>query len=311
MKLVTYVLLDGQGAGLDRVGVLAPDGRIVDLGERFASMLELIAGGSAALEVARSALGRAQRMLEPNTVRLRAPLPVPPQMRDAMTFETHYRQGMQVMARMRAGAAGALAARLGFVRIPRVWYEQPTYYKCNRFSVIGPEQDVRWPTGAKLMDYELEIAAVIGKAGKDIARKDALAHVFGYMIYNDMTARDLQEREMRGHLGPAKGKDFDTGNVLGPWLVTADEIDPYGLTMSARVNGEPRGGGHSSSMHHRWDAVIEHIARNETLHAGEVIGSGTVGNGCGLEHGKFLRDGDVIELEVEGLGVLRNRLVKA
>jgi 2-keto-4-pentenoate hydratase/2-oxohepta-3-ene-1,7-dioic acid hydratase in catechol pathway len=230
-----------------------------------------------------------------------------------MTFEKHYRQSIRAIARMRVGPLPArIADRLGLLRIPAVWYQQPTYYKCNRFSVIGHEQDVLWPRGAKLMDFELELAVVIGKTGKDVPRERAMSHVFGYTIFNDMTARDVQNEEMKAHLGPAKGKDFDTGNVLGPWIVTADELpDPYRLTMIARVNGEEWGRGSSAAMHHRWDALIEHVSRNETIHAGEVLGSGTVGNGSGLELGRWLAPGDQIELEVEGIGRLRNRLVQA
>jgi 2-keto-4-pentenoate hydratase/2-oxohepta-3-ene-1,7-dioic acid hydratase in catechol pathway len=307
MKLVTFV--GGRGPE-ERVGALREaDGAVVEL--PFASMQALIEGGREALERARAELTRAASVFELGGYGLRAPLPVPLQMRDAMAFEAHVRDGMAGMARLRAGAIGAAAVRAGIVRVPRVWYEQPTYYKCNRFSVIGTEQDVIWPSGARLMDYELEIAAVIGTTGKDIAPARALEHVLGFTIYNDMTARDLQEREMRGHLGPAKGKDFDTGNVLGPWLVTIDEVaDPYALAMIARVNGQERSRSSTASMHHRWDAILAHVSRNETLHAGEVIGSGTVGGGCGLEQGRFLAPGDVIELEISGLGTLRNRLVK-
>jgi 2-keto-4-pentenoate hydratase/2-oxohepta-3-ene-1,7-dioic acid hydratase in catechol pathway len=126
-----------------------------------------------------------------------------------------------------------------------------------------------------------------------------------------MSARDAQFKEMAGRLGPAKGKDFDTGNILGPWIATKDEIpDPYNLTMIARVNGEEWGRGNSGDMHHNFEELIAHVSRSETLFPGEFLGSGTVGNGCGLEHGRFLKPGDVIELEVSKLGVLRNRIVK-
>jgi 2-keto-4-pentenoate hydratase/2-oxohepta-3-ene-1,7-dioic acid hydratase in catechol pathway len=118
-------------------------------------------------------------------------------------------------------------------------------------------------------------------------------------------------KEMTASLGPGKGKDFDTGNVIGPWIVTADEVpDPYDLTMIVRVNGEERGRGNSSEMHFRFEDFIEHVSREETLRAGEYLGSGTVGNGAGLEFGRFLEEGDVIELEISKLGVLRNKLVR-
>jgi 2-keto-4-pentenoate hydratase/2-oxohepta-3-ene-1,7-dioic acid hydratase in catechol pathway len=197
------------------------------------------------------------------------------------------------------------------IEIPPVWYKQPIYYKCNRFSVIGTDQDVRWPTGCEMLDYELEFGVVIGRGGVNIRKEDARGHIFGYCIFNDASARDLQIREMAGQLGPAKGKDFDTGNVLGPWLVTADELtNPYDLTMVARVNGEEWSRGNSGTMHHTFEDIIAFVSRDETLHPGEFLGSGTVGNGCGLEHGRFLKPGDVVELEITGLGVLRNRFVK-
>ena len=199
----------------------------------------------------------------------------------------------------------------GAVEPPKVWYEQPIYYKANRFSVVGHEATVRWPAYSNLLDYELELACVIGRRGVDIERDDALAHVFGWTIFNDVSARDAQGTEMAGSLGPAKGKDFDTGNVFGPWVVTADEIgDPHDLTMVARVNGEEWSRGSSSTMHHRFEDIIAWVSRSETLHAGEILGSGTVGTGCGLEQGRFLKPDDVVELEVEGIGVLRNRVVK-
>ena len=187
----------------------------------------------------------------------------------------------------------------------------PVFYTCNRLAIVGPDSDVVWPAYAKLLDYELEFAAVIGRRGRDIPRERALEHVFGYTIFNDVSARDTQMREMAANLGPGKGKDFDTGNVIGPCIVTADSLDPYALTMVARVNGEEWSRGHSGAMHHRFEDCIAHASRSATLHPGELLGSGTVGSGCGLELGRFLSPGDVVELEVEGIGVLRNRIVKA
>jgi 2-keto-4-pentenoate hydratase/2-oxohepta-3-ene-1,7-dioic acid hydratase in catechol pathway len=312
MKFVTFRNASASRT-TDRLGVLTEAGRhVVGLSRSFSNMLALIDAGEAGLAAARAALQNADEKVPLEGVQLLAPLPEPRQMRDAMTFELHYKQSMKHMARLRVGQAlGKLADAAGVLRLPKVWYEQPTYYKCNRFAVIGPEADVIWPQGAELLDYECEIAAVIGKTGKDIPRERAIEHIFGYCIFNDMTARDLQEREMRALLGPAKSKDFDTANILGPYIVTRDELsDPYSLDTECRVNGEVWGRGSTRDMHHRWDAVIAHISRNETLYAGEVIGSGTVGNGCGLEQGRFLRPGSLIELEVTGLGTLRNRLVK-
>jgi 2-keto-4-pentenoate hydratase/2-oxohepta-3-ene-1,7-dioic acid hydratase in catechol pathway len=267
------------------------------------SMLSLIRGGAGALalagELAREAPGDCRHALA--EVRLLAPLPEPPQIRDFLCFEEHLKNSF--------AQAGKLTGEER--EIPAVWYQQPIYYKANRFSVNGPEADVVWPSYSQVMDYELELACVIGSGGRDIQSAEASAHIFGFTIFNDASARDAQMIEMAGSLGPAKGKDFDTGNVFGPWIVTPEELgDPYALEMVARVNGEEWSRGNSQSMHHRFEDVIAFVSRSETLHPGEILGSGTVGNGCGLELGRFLSDGDVIELEIDGIGVLRNRFVK-
>jgi 2-keto-4-pentenoate hydratase/2-oxohepta-3-ene-1,7-dioic acid hydratase in catechol pathway len=311
VKLATIRIGDGR----ERVAVvLDGERRLLDLGsahERvrggesaaLASMLALIGGGEAVLDVARQLVEAApeEAIVDRSAVTLLAPIPVPPQIRDFLAFEQHLK-GAFAMAEQLTGR---------HMDIPAVWYQQPIYYKANRFSVVGPDADVRWPDYAQLLDYELELACVIGRGGVDIAAEEAAGHVFGFTIFNDVSARDAQAREMEGQLGPAKGKDFDTGNVLGPWLVTADEVgDPYDLTMVARVNGEEWSRGHSGTMHHRFGDIIAFVSRSETLHPGEILGSGTVGGGCGLELGRFLNPGDLIELEVERIGVLRNRIIK-
>nr|WP_246864456.1 fumarylacetoacetate hydrolase family protein [Spongiibacter thalassae] len=197
-------------------------------------------------------------------------------------------------------------------RVLETFNRQPIYYKANRFAVIGPDEPVIWPSYSRLMDFELELACYIGKGGKNISRDQARAHIAGFTIFNDMSARDAQGREMPGKLGPAKGKDFDTGNVMGPCLVTADEIeDPYNLTMVARVNGEEWGRGSTADMRWQFEDLIEHISRDETLYTGEVLGSGTVGNGCGLEHLRYLKPNDVVELEIEQIGILASQIIKA
>ena len=161
------------------------------------------------------------------------------------------------------------------------------------------------------MDFECELACVIGRGGADIPAAEARGHMFGLTIFNDFSARDLQLVERPLGMGPMKSKDFDTGNVLGPWIVTMDEIgDAIALAMEARVNGERWGGGNSADMHHRFEDIIAFVSRSETLHPGEVIASGTVPTGCGLELGRFLEPGDVVELEVEKIGVLRNRILR-
>jgi len=307
MKLVTFEI-----GGARHIGALLPGEReAVDLtgsdaAPYFRDMLALIDGGAAALEHARRLLQKPSRTVPLAETRLLAPVPQPRQMRDCLVFEQHIRNARAIMPTFRGGARLDPAE----VELPKVWYEQPIYYKCNRFSVIGSGTDILWPRYCKLLDYELEFGVFLGRGGKDIERDQARAHIFGFCIFNDVSARDAQMREMAGQLGPAKGKDFDTGNVLGPWLVTADEVaDPYNLTMVARVNGEEWSRGNSGKMHHKFEDIIAHVSADETLHAGEFLGSGTVGGGCGLEQGRFLKPGDVVELEVTGLGVLRNRVV--
>jgi 2-keto-4-pentenoate hydratase/2-oxohepta-3-ene-1,7-dioic acid hydratase in catechol pathway len=162
------------------------------------------------------------------------------------------------------------------------------------------------------MDYECELACVIGTGGRDIPASRARQHVFGFTIFNDFSARDAQAIEMAGGLGPAKGKDFDGANAFGPCIVTLDEIgDPYGLEMIVRVNGVERSRGSSGDMHWRFEDMIAHVSRGETLHPGEILGSGTVGDGCGLEQLRFLEDGDTVEIEIQPIGVLRNRIVRS
>lgn len=307
MKLVTF-----ETKGARHIGALLPGERDAvdftasDAAPDFRDMLALIDGGAAALEAARRLLERAPRRVSLAEVKLLAPVPEPRQMRDFLVFEQHIRNARAITPTFRGGERRDPAT----VEVPQIWYEQPIYYKCNRFSVIGTGQDVLWPRYCQKLDYELEFGIFLGKTGKNIRREDAKSYIFGYCIFNDVSARDAQMREMAGQLGPAKGKDFDTGNIIGPWLTTADEIaDPYALAMVARVNGEEWSRGTSAKMQHKFEDMIAHVSQDETLHAGEFFGSGTVGNGCGLEQGRFLKPNDVVELEVEGLGVLRNRVV--
>ena len=199
----------------------------------------------------------------------------------------------------------------GRFAVPEVWYQQPLYYKANRFSVAQSGKDVVWPAYSEVMDFELEMACIIGKKGTDITKENAGEYIFGYTIYNDFSARDAQMVESLGMLGPAKGKDFDDSIILGPVIVTADELDdPYNLRMQARVNGETWCDSNSSTIHWKFSDMIAHISKSETLYPGEVIGSGTVGLGCGLEHLRFLSDGDIVELEVEKIGVISNKVIR-
>ena len=178
------------------------------------------------------------------------------------------------------------------------WYELPVFYFSNPAAIYGPDEEVPYPDGTEELDYELEVAAVIGADGA----------IGGFTVLNDWSARDLQRQEMRVGLGPAKGKDFATS--LGPVIVTPDELGDLKLGMVARVNGEERSRGNLGDIHWSWEAIVEQAARNTELRPGDVIGSGTVGTGCILEHGdgRWLQPRDVVELEVEGIGTLRNRV---
>lgn len=308
MKLATFL----APGGAQHVGALAADGRMADLtassaAPAFRDMLALIEGGPAALEGARELSRRPQVSFDLREIRLLAPLPRPPRLRDFLCFELHVRQSRANRYLFGQGTARLDPAK---IEIAKVWYERPVYYKGNPFSVVGHDAEVRWPAYSCIIDYELEIGVVLGRAGRNVAAADALGHVFGYTVFNDFSARDEQYREMQGQLGPAKGKDFDTGNALGPWITTSDEIaDPQNLEMLARVNGETWSRGNSRDMHHGFRDIIAYASLEETLCPGEVLGSGTVGGGCGNELGRFLKHGDVIELEVAGIGVLRNRIV--
>jgi fumarylacetoacetate (FAA) hydrolase len=213
-------------------------------------------------------------------VRLLAPVQRPPSVRDFYAFEAHVKNARAVTGRG---------------EVPREWYEIPAFYFSNPAAIYGPDDEIPYPDGTKKLDYELEVAAVIGV---DCA-------IAGFTVMNDWSARDLQRQEMAIGLGPAKGKDFATS--LGPVIVTPDEL---GDVMVARVNGVERSRGSLGDMHWSWEQILEHAACNTELRPGDVIGSGTVGTGCILEHGdeRWLQPGDEVELEVEGVGILRNRI---
>ena len=324
MRLVTFL-----ASGAERLGALVSENRqIVDFAgahdggdPAFASMQAFIAEGEDALYRARNIIADARRtgrgLIDRAAVRLLAPLPLPAQMRDFLCFEKHLLQSFARLRQVRAAAAPDPEKALremeaqGTFSVPKIWYERPSFYKPSRFAICGTDQDVVWPAYSQTIDYELEFACVIGTAGRDIPKDKARAHIFGYTIFNDLSARDEQSQEMLGNLGPGKGKDFDNSKPIGPCIVTADEIpDPYALEMVVRVNGEERGRGNSREMHWKYEDCIAFVSRSETVHPGELFCSGTVGNGSGLETGRFLDVGDVVELEVEKIGVLRNRIVR-
>jgi 2-keto-4-pentenoate hydratase/2-oxohepta-3-ene-1,7-dioic acid hydratase in catechol pathway len=273
MRLVTY----DAGSG-PRVGTLEDDG-VRDVGFD-GDMVAFIAAGA-------PVAGRTRVAGEP---RLLAPLR-PRSLRDFLAFEDHMK---------------AALSRLGR-EIPAEWYDVPAYYKGMPDTVIGPEAEIPWPAWTDRLDHELELAAVIGPGQvRDLTPETARSAIFGWTIWNDLSARDVQARELPIGMGPGKAKDWDGSNVLGPCIVTADELDASDLRMTVRVNGETWGEASSAEMHHGFGDLIAYASRSQTLHPGEVIGSGTSPGGSGIELDRWLAAGDVIELEIEGIGVLRN-----
>jgi fumarylacetoacetate (FAA) hydrolase len=213
-------------------------------------------------------------------VHLVAPIPRPPSVRDFYAFERHVQSAR---------------AQRGLEMAPE-WYQLPVFYFSNPAAVNGPDDEIAFPSESSAWDYELEAAAVVGADGR----------IVGFTVMNDWSARDLQKMEMAVGLGPAKGKDFATS--LGPVVVTRDELGDLRLEMVARVNGEERSRGNLGDIHWPWEELAAHAGRNTRLVPGDVLGSGTVGTGCILEHGdgRWLQPGDVVELEIERIGVLRN-----
>jgi 2-keto-4-pentenoate hydratase/2-oxohepta-3-ene-1,7-dioic acid hydratase in catechol pathway len=237
-----------------------------------------------------------------NEICLRAPLPNPRSFRDFYAFEHHVKTSR---------------GKRGLEMIPE-WYEIPVFYFSNHLAIKGPEEEIAKPHRCKWLDYELEIACVIGKQGRNIRAEEAEDYIFGYCILNDWSARDLQRKEMKVGLGPAKGKDFATS--IGPWIVTQDELESmkagkgFNLVMRALVNGIQLSEGNMKNIYYSFGEMIERASRGVTLYPGEIIGSGTVGTGCILELGtevhRWLQPGDRVELEIDQLGVLKNSIVE-
>lgn len=282
------------------------------------SVQAIVEAGDAALADIREVVmhaGNAHR-IELAGAKLLAPIPRPIQVRDFLAFEKHMIQAYDGIRKLRASLADdppaymAMMERKGILRVPDAWYENPLYYRVNPANVCGTDVDVSWPAYSNAMDFEFEFACVIGKGGRDISVAEARSHIFGYMIFNDLSARDEQARAMPGQMGPGKGKDFDNSKPMGPFLVTADEIDdPYALKMTARLNGNIFVEASSSEMNWRFEELIAYISQSETLEPGDIFGSGTVGDGCTIENGLIIADGDVVELEMEKIGLLRTRFI--
>jgi fumarylacetoacetate (FAA) hydrolase len=295
MKFVTY---SASGA-IARPGLLTENG-ILPL--PFDSMLDLIHAGDKGLDTARNA--PRENLLPLHEARLHAPIPRPPTLRDFYAFEQHVRTANQIRGR----------------EVPENWYKFPVFYFTNPNSIFGPDEEVPYPSYTEQLDYELEIAVIIGKAGVNIQPEEAPKHIFGYTIFNDWSARDVQREEMKVKLGPAKGKDF--ASSLGPVIATAEEFPPetegrpgvYAAAMEARVNGEVRSQGNFRDIYWSFGQIIARASESTMLYPGDVIGSGTVGTGCLLEltraQGPWLGPGDVVELEIEGIGILKNQISK-
>lgn len=233
----------------------------------------------------------------------------PPTVRDFVTFEEH----VEGVRRSVDGVGG----------VPEAWYDAPTFYFTNPYAVIGAHDDVPVPPGSEVLDFELEVAAVIGREGRDLTPEQARDHIIGYTVFNDWSARDLQSREMQVRLGPCKGKD--TAATLGPYLVTADELEPYRdtdgflrLALTASVNGEVVGKDLLSNMSWTFEEMVAYASRGTVVRPGDVLGSGTCGNGgClaelwgvrGEQSPPPLKPGDTVTLTVEGIGTVSNTVV--
>jgi fumarylacetoacetate (FAA) hydrolase len=293
MKFVTF----STSITSTRPGLLLEDG-IQPL--PFASLIDLIEAGDAGLDRVRGLQATSRVPLD--GARLHAPLVRPTTLRDAYAFETHVK------------TANANRGR----EVPEEWYKFPIFYFTNPNNIYGPDDEIPYPSYTKELDYELEIAAVIGKPGRDLKPEDAPKHIFGYTIFNDWSARDIQRLEMKVSLGPAKGKDF--ASTLGPCIVTLDELTDrsvgrpgvYNLDMRARVNGVERSRGNFKDIYWSFGDISARASESVTLLPGDVIGSGTVGTGCLLEttkaQGPWLQKGDLVELEIERIGILRNKI---
>ena len=322
MRLVSF---SPKGAGSLALGLLENEtvlelnraAAILDIPDAgptlLASMESMLADWEHGLAVARETGGRAASASAPERERLavarhaiesvvlHSPVRRPPTVRDFYSFETHVRN-----ARARRG-----------LPVPPEWYEFPVFYFSNPGALVGHGEPVHKPAWTDALDYELEIACVIGKQVRDVRAEDWRAVVAGFTILNDWSARDVQRREMAVGLGPAKGKDFATS--LGPALVTQDELEPrrqgdrFDLRMEARVNGKTLSSANARDMHYTFGQMIARASQDVYLFPGDVIGSGTAGGGCLLELGpevhRWLQQGDEVTLEVEILGVLTNQIV--
>jgi 2-keto-4-pentenoate hydratase/2-oxohepta-3-ene-1,7-dioic acid hydratase in catechol pathway len=323
MKFVTFEIETPIG-GVRRIGILEEE-RIVDLHESYAAylrenlcvwrwremaacvlppdMLAFIEGGVASRDAAMYAIDYAHAhenevsrkdagrlYYSSSAVRLLAPVPRPLSIRDCSAFLQHHLNMVQGRP------------------LPEDMRKLPLHYRSSTTNVVGTGAPIIWPSYTEKLDYELEFAVCVGKYGVNIPAEKAEEHIFGYTIYNDISARDIQTREMRLGFGPAKGKSFTNSNIMGPCLVTPDELHSQNLRLAARINGEVWSEGTSADMLFTFGELISYLSKDDSLYPGEFIGSGTVGFGSGAELGRWVKPGDLIELEVEGIGVLSNRV---
>lgn len=301
MKFITFI----DGNSEKKAGWLEGESvfemQRVSNGELPNNMLEFISNHDDYLPLAQKMAGHAEPTHLLREVKLTAPLPNPPSVRDFMAFELHV-----LNARKRTGR-----------KVPEEWYEIPAFYFTNHLVLSGHEEKIERPAGCAALDYELELACIIGKQGKNIKAEEADQYIFGYTIFNDWSARDFQQKEMKVGLGPAKGKDFATS--IGPVIVTKDELEKYrvgngfNLSMTAAVNGKLLSQGNAKELYYSFGQMIERASAGVTLYPGDIIGSGTVGTGCLLELGqevhRWLEPGDTVELDIERLGKLRNQII--
>ena len=303
MKLLTYDSGSGPRCGVLRDDLVVDVSALLGVDQTLIDVRALLELPDSPIDRVRDALANdiATPAVPLPMVRLRAPVLQPPTVRDFFSYEGH-------------------ASGQGARKLHEAWYRLPIFYFSNTLRIFGPEDEVPFPSATNQLDYELELGCVIGREGSDIAAADALDYIAGFCIFNDFSARDLQFDEMAVGLGPAKGKDSAT--ALGPWLVTTDEMAPYlrngrlQVKCTARVNGDVwLDAGAGGAAHHSWGDFVERASKDSRIVPGDVLGSGTVSGGSipeaiarGIESARYLQPGDVVELEVEGIGTLRNTL---
>lgn len=293
MRWATY---RSDPEGPDRVGLVCGD--VIHGLPGETSLMDLL-GDEGLQAAARRALDDPADVVPLDVVHLRPPVPEPPSFRDFMAFEQHV---------VTSHSAIGLAVDPG-------WYERPAFYFSNPGSIRGAYDDIAIPPGSAKLDYELEVAAVIGREGADVSPEEASHHIAGFVLLCDWSARDLQAEEMRLHLGPIKGKDFATS--LGPWMVTADELVGADVAMSASVNGQRWSSGNLEELYWSFGEMVAYASRGTRVRPGDLIGSGTVGTGCILElsavHGSqaypYLSVGDRVQLEADMLGAIDATIV--